>query len=131
MLSYKQQRQRDKLRKQLKKNGFRRYPVVTVAFYGPDDQHATKAVASLIRHESGDIEAMEKWYAEDGDIRHDRSINAQMLASFAEAHPKSIVKPDRIIGCPHEEGIDYPEGESCPECPFWKNRNRFTGQIEH
>lgn len=131
MLSYKQQRQRDKLRKQQKRKGFRGYPAVTVAFYGPDDQLATKAVASLILHEDGDIEAMEKWFAKDGDVRNDRSIKAEMLAFFAEANPKSIVTTDRIIGCPHEEGIDYPEGEWCPECPFWKNRNRFTGQIEH
>lgn len=131
MASYKQQRQRDKLRKQLKKKGFRGYPVVTVAFYGPDDLLATKAVASLVRHEGGDVEAMEKWHTKDGDIRHDRGIKAEILAYFGEANPKSIVTTDRIIGCPHEEGIDYPEGESCPECPFWKNRNRFTGRIEH
>ena len=27
---------------------------------------------------------------------------------------------------PHEEGIDYPQGEACPQCPFWANRDRFT-----
>jgi hypothetical protein len=21
-----------------------------------------------------------------------------------------------IIGCPHEEGVDYPEGKYCPQC---------------
>jgi hypothetical protein len=41
---------------------------------------------------------------------------------------KSVVMPDRIIGCPHEEGIDYPEGESCPQCPFWEGRDRWTGE---
>jgi hypothetical protein len=38
---------------------------------------------------------------------------------------------DRIIGCPHEEGIDYPEGEECPLCPFWKGRDRWSGEREH
>jgi hypothetical protein len=42
---------------------------------------------------------------------------------------KSVVMTDRIIGCPHEEGIDYPEGEPCPQCPFWANRDRFTGRL--
>jgi hypothetical protein len=28
----------------------------------------------------------------------------------------------------HEEGIDYPEGEACPRCPFWAGRDRWTGQ---
>jgi hypothetical protein len=29
-----------------------------------------------------------------------------------------------MLGCPHEEGIDYPEGEACPACPFWAGRER-------
>jgi Protein of unknown function (DUF1186) len=33
---------------------------------------------------------------------------------------------DRIIGCPHEEGIDYPLGRACPQCPFWAGIDRFT-----
>jgi hypothetical protein len=32
---------------------------------------------------------------------------------------QNVVMTEGIIGCPHEEGIDYPSGESCPECPFW------------
>jgi hypothetical protein len=35
--------------------------------------------------------------------------------------------PEAIIGCPHEEGTDYPEGEACPQCPFWQGRDRFKG----
>jgi len=27
---------------------------------------------------------------------------------------------------PHEEGIDYPEREACPQCPFWKGRDRYS-----
>ncbi len=40
---------------------------------------------------------------------------------------KSVVMTDRIIGCPHEEGIDY-EGPTCPDCPFWAGRDRWTGK---
>jgi hypothetical protein len=36
----------------------------------------------------------------------------------------------RIIGCPHEEGIDY-EGATCPACPFWAGRDRWTGKRLH
>jgi hypothetical protein len=36
------------------------------------------------------------------------------------------VVTDGIIGCPHEEGTDYPEGASCPQCPYWAGRDRFT-----
>jgi hypothetical protein len=31
---------------------------------------------------------------------------------------------DRIIGCPHQEGIDY-QGQWCPVCEFC---DRFTGE---
>ena len=39
---------------------------------------------------------------------------------------KDTVTYDRIIGCPHEEGIDYPMGRACPRCPFWAGIDRFT-----
>lgn len=29
-----------------------------------------------------------------------------------------------MMGCPQEEGIDYPMGEACPQCPFWAGRER-------
>jgi hypothetical protein len=33
------------------------------------------------------------------------------------------------IGCPHEEGKDYPLGENCPQCPYWANRDRWSGKL--
>jgi hypothetical protein len=49
------------------------------------------------------------------------------VAGFIVSHGvKSVVMTDGIIGCPHEEGIDYPEGTSCPKCPYWAGRDRFT-----
>jgi hypothetical protein len=39
---------------------------------------------------------------------------------------KSVLMTDGIIGCPHEEGIDYPEGEASPECPYWREMDRWT-----
>jgi len=42
---------------------------------------------------------------------------------------KSVVMPERILGCPHEEGKDYSEGEKCPKCSFWAIRDRFTGEV--
>ncbi len=29
---------------------------------------------------------------------------------------KSVVASDGIVGCPHQEGIDYPEDQDCPQC---------------
>ena len=36
--------------------------------------------------------------------------------------------PEGIIGCPHEEDIDY-QGPVCPKCPFWANRDRWTDPL--
>lgn len=54
-----------------------------------------------------------------------------MLQNYVrkENEAKSVVMADRIIGCPHEEGVDYPDGSKCPQCPFWAIRDRFTGDI--
>ena len=53
-------------------------------------------------------------------------IGDQILAFLKEHGAKSVIATDSLIGCPHEEGIDYPEGKSCPRCPYWAGRDRFT-----
>lgn len=118
----------DKFRKKAKK-GFDGYPVATVAYYGPDDQRASKVAVGIILAEGGDAEVLERWFSDINDVRTDPEILKEVLG-FVSAHSaKSVVMADRILGCPHEEGKDYPEGEKCPKCTFWANRDRFTGQI--
>ena len=52
------------------------------------------------------------------------------MKAFIKDHDVvSISMVDGIIGCPYEEGIDYPAGEPCPQCPFWRGRDRFTGEM--
>ena len=126
-MSFKARWQRDKLRKKAKK-GFRGYPVATIAYYGPDDARASKVVVGVVQSEGADAEPMQKWFSESGDVRNDEAI-LESIAAFLEDHTvKSVVAVDRIIGCPHEEGVDYSEGETCPACPFWANRDRFSGE---
>jgi hypothetical protein len=111
------------------KRGFRGYPVATVALYGPDDKRATKVAVGIVPEENGKVAALERWYSEEEDVRTEPSILRAIL-EFIEAHDvRSVVTPDRIIGCPHEEGIDYPEGEKCPEYPFWATRDRWSGEV--
>jgi hypothetical protein len=110
--------------------GFRGHPIATVAYYGPDDEFASKVAVGIIPHEGGDVAALERWTSEGADVRYDRTINEEVVA-FIEGHEvKSVVVTDGPIGCPHEEGIDYPEGESCPECPYWADRDRWTGDLQ-
>lgn len=112
------------------KKGFRGYPVGTIACYGTDDRRATKLVVSIVEHDGANPSEIRKWYTEDGDVRDTLEITEETVG-FLERHgARSVVMPDRIIGCPHEEGIDY-EGQTCPQCPFWANRDRWTGEVIH
>jgi hypothetical protein len=108
------------------RRGFRGYPIATVAFYGPTADLATKVAVSVVPDARNQPDLLERWFSEGTDIRHD-SVIGDKVSSFLRQHRVlSVVVADRIIGCPHEEGIDYPEGKSCPQCPFWAGRDRFT-----
>ena len=127
-MSFKNRWQREKLKKRINK-GFRGYPAATIACYGPTNERASKLVVGIIQHEGAEPEPMKDWNSDDLDVRNDPEITADVLQFLSSHNAKSVVMTDRIIGCPHEEGIDYPEGESCPQCPFWANRDRFTGEL--
>ncbi|MGB2739987.1 MAG: hypothetical protein WBC60_05450 [Cognaticolwellia sp.] len=50
--------------------------------------------------------------------------------SFIDANgAKSVSMIQEVIGCPDEDGIDHPEGDYCPECGYWKGRDRFSGEM--
>ena len=104
-----------------------RYPLATIATYGPDSGLATKLVVSVLdRPEQRDPSAMHTWTTHGADVRRDPTI-AAAVATFLQQHGvKQSVTSDRIIGCPHEEGIDYPMGRICPRCPFWAGIDRFS-----
>ena len=91
---------------------------------------ASKVVASIMDGEDEGPVQMRKWYSEHADVRHDADILEEVIAFIQEFGALSVAMPDGIIGCPHEEGIDY-EGSVCPECPFWANRDRWTGEVVH
>jgi hypothetical protein len=122
------QRFKHPLSKQAKK-GFRGYPVGTVAFYGPTDQQATKVAVGIIAHEGAEP-ILERWHGEQ-DLRFDEEVGLQISAFLREHKVLSVSMVDRIIGCPHEEGVDYPDGAVCPNCPYWHGRDRFTGELIH
>ena len=112
------------------RKGMRGWPVATIAFYGPNLSHATKVAVGIVPFENEDVVAMRDWKVDHGDVRADSGI-AQEILEFIEKHGAlSVVMTDGIIGCPHQEGIDY-EGEWCPVCDFWHGRDRFTGQRIH
>ena len=120
------ERARKRLGKRAKK-GFRGYPVATVALYGPDDITATKLTVGIVPAENAGVTDLRRWFSKARDIRNDVDVAEEVLAFIADAEAKSVAMTDRIIGCPHEEGVDY-EGSTCPHCPFWAGRDRWTGK---
>jgi len=109
-----------------RKTGF---PLATIAYYGPDDKFASKVVVGIIPQEGDAVSSLERWFSVGADLRFDLSITQLILEFIQEHRIERVAMVDRILGCPHEEGVDYPEGESCPQCPFWANRDRWTGKL--
>ena len=123
------ERARKRLRKRAQRR-FRGYPVATVALYGPDHTTATKLTVGIVPAENAGVTDLRRWFSEGADIRNDVGVAEEVLAFIDAAGARSVVMTDRIIGCPHEEGIDY-EGSTCPACPFWAGRDRWTGEYLH
>ena len=106
------------------------YPVASIAYYGPDNTFASKVVVGItVSEQARDVAELRKWFAEATDVRSDQAINQQILDFIAQHNVERVVMVDRLIGCPHEEGVDYPEGEPCPQCAYWAHRDRWTGEL--
>ena len=112
------------------RRGFRGFPAATVAFYGPDDGHATKAVVSIVPAKEAEPTTQATFTSASGDAREDRFLGDRVV-DFVEKHDaRSVLVAEEILGCPHEEGTDYPEGGRCPACPFWSERDRWAATKE-
>lgn len=97
----------------------KRYPIGTVAFYGPNDRRITKIVAAVVEFENAEP-ILERWVGTT--VCNNPKVRRQMKALFDRHKVKSVIATDGNIGCPHEEGMDFPRGEDCPFCPFWAGK---------
>jgi hypothetical protein len=103
------------------------FPVATITAYGTDNTRATKLVVSIVQRPGGPApRGIRTWTTETADVRSDPNVAAEVAAFVSDCRVKRTVAADRIIGCPHQEGIDYPMGRICPQCPFWAGVDRFT-----
>jgi hypothetical protein len=93
------------------------YPIGTIAYYGPDNQTVTKIIAAVLPDEQTNP-ILKKWTGK-GVAQNPETI-AAIGEFFRQQQVLNVVMTEGIIGCPHEEGVDYPLGEDCPECPFWQ-----------
>src|SRR5215207_6897870 len=101
-----------RLRKKSRK-GLRGWPIATVAFYGPNLSQATKVTVGIVPSENAEVEELRDWKVDHGEIRADPGTAREILEFIEKRRVLSVAMTDGIIGCPHQEGIDY-EGEWCP-----------------
>jgi hypothetical protein len=95
------------------------YPIGTVALTGPNDKITTKIAAGVIKSPNAKL-IIERWVATD--VTTSPKVQREMKAFFEKNGVKSIAMSEGNMGCPHEEGEDFPEGEDCPFCPFWAGK---------
>ena len=92
-----------------------KYPVGTIAHYGPDDRTCTKVVAGVITSENAEPILQRFMGAE---LDRDPKVIDQIQSFFLKHHVTNVVYAEGILGCPHEEGPDFPNGMDCPFRPF-------------
>ncbi|MCY2952548.1 MAG: SEC-C metal-binding domain-containing protein [Planctomycetota bacterium] len=101
------------------KSGSGKFPVGTVAYYGPDDKTCTKIVAGVIKSKGAEP-ILERFVGTN--VYGNPKVAEQVKVFFAKHKVGNVVMTDGILGCPHEEGEDFPDGEECPFCPFWRGK---------
>src|SRR6266576_3628129 len=72
------------------RRGFQGYPVATVAFYGSNDQSASKVAVGILSRENAELDALERWFAKDRDIRTDPNVAHEILEFIRRYGAKSV-----------------------------------------
>lgn len=103
------------------------YPVATVIYYGPDDRTATKVAVGIVHSPGQEPVALRRWFGQGVD--RDLSLQGEVAEFIRQQGARSVVVSEGILGCPHEEGIDYLPGDDCPYCSFWKGKPRNPGSV--
>jgi hypothetical protein len=84
------------------------------------------AVAIIAAPDTEPVE-LRRWFDDSRDLHTDPTICGEVAVFLRQHDVRSVAMVDAIIGCPHEEGVDYPLGTDCPQCPFWAGRDRWAG----
>lgn len=95
-------------------------PVATVAYYGPDDTVSTKVAVGIIEQLGKEPAELRRWAGKD--VVNDPQVVKEVADFIRQHRAKRVVVTDGNMGCPHEEGIDFPIGKDCPYCPFWRGK---------
>ena len=84
------------------------YAIGIVAMYGPDDKTTTKIAAGVILHDGAEP-IMQRWVATD--VTTNPKVQQELKDFFLQHGVKQVAMTEGNMGCPHEEGEDFPHGE--------------------
>lgn len=94
------------------------YPLATITYHGPHPDQATKISVGIIT--SSEEEPIVRHWT--GDFIAEDVKAAREIASFLkDQEVERVITSEMVLGCPHEESVDYPAGEECPYCDFWRS----------
>ena len=97
------------------------YPIGALVYFGPDDQTVTKIIAVVIQ--SSDTDPFLRSWGGNG-VTTNGDVILEIGSYFKKFQVNEVVMTEGVVGCPHEEGVDYPAGEACPYCPFWSEKSK-------
>jgi hypothetical protein len=95
------------------------FPIGTVAFYSPDDRTTTKIAAGVVLRQGAEP-ILKRWIGTD--VTTSPKVQKELREFFQQHGVQSVAMTEGNLGCPHEEGEDFPAGGDCPFCPFWKGK---------
>jgi hypothetical protein len=96
-----------------------KFPIGTIALYGPDDRKTTKIAASVIKRQGAEP-ILKRWMG--SKVKDDPNVRREIMEFFRQHGVKSVIATEENMGCPHEEGEDFPVGGDCPFCSYWKGK---------
>src|SRR5687768_5382753 len=66
------------------------YPIGTLAYYGPNNTFASKAVVGIAISENDDATELRKWFAETTDVRLNQAINEQIIQHLEQRNVQRV-----------------------------------------
>lgn len=96
-----------------------RFPVGTIALYGPDANKTTKIVAEILFDPHSES-LRRSWVG--SDVTTNPDVQDELAHFILEHQPACVLASEGNIACVHVAGEDYPLGEDCPFCPYWVGR---------
>lgn len=92
------------------------YPLATITYRGPSPDLASKIIVGVIPAKD-QAPIIREWSGEG--IAEDVESAREIALFIQENDVARVLTSEWVLSCPHEEGVDYSEGEQCPLCPDW------------